>query len=188
MSNREEEFYRQKYLKYKAKYLEAKNELEGGNPVTIGACQKCDGYIYFFNGAYAKINEIITKNHNELQKMSSGCDFDKKIRKLLQENNAGDSAYIEIRSTNIVKSLTKSISADKSLENNAKLTLNDADYTIKGSFPTAKMVENGIVNDTLLNAIAVVGKFPFTCYIIKNYKCLFKGSNNIGLLKEYPAK
>jgi hypothetical protein len=31
MSNREEEeFYKQKYLKYKAKYLEAKNKLEGG--------------------------------------------------------------------------------------------------------------------------------------------------------------
>jgi hypothetical protein len=31
MNNTEEEFYRQKYLKYKAKYLEAKNKLEGGN-------------------------------------------------------------------------------------------------------------------------------------------------------------
>ena len=31
MSNHEEEeFYKQKYLKYKAKYLEAKNKLEGG--------------------------------------------------------------------------------------------------------------------------------------------------------------
>jgi hypothetical protein len=31
MNNREEEeFYKQKYLKYKAKYLEAKNKIEGG--------------------------------------------------------------------------------------------------------------------------------------------------------------
>jgi hypothetical protein len=36
MSNRqEEEFYRQKYLKYKAKYLEAKNEVEGGKPTEV---------------------------------------------------------------------------------------------------------------------------------------------------------
>jgi hypothetical protein len=42
MSNRqEEEFYRQKYLKYKAKYLEAKNEVEGGKP-TFGKCADMD--------------------------------------------------------------------------------------------------------------------------------------------------
>ena len=35
MNNREEEFYKQKYLKYKAKYLEAKNEVEGGKPTEV---------------------------------------------------------------------------------------------------------------------------------------------------------
>jgi hypothetical protein len=38
MSNREEEeeeFYRQKYLKYKAKYLEAKSLADGGQPTGI---------------------------------------------------------------------------------------------------------------------------------------------------------
>jgi hypothetical protein len=32
MNNQQNEFYRQKYLKYKAKYLEAKNQVEGGKP------------------------------------------------------------------------------------------------------------------------------------------------------------
>ena len=42
MSNREEEeFYRQKYLKYKAKYLEAKNLVEGGKPIS-GKCADMD--------------------------------------------------------------------------------------------------------------------------------------------------
>jgi hypothetical protein len=33
MNNQQNEFYRQKYLKYKAKYLEAKNQVEGGRPL-----------------------------------------------------------------------------------------------------------------------------------------------------------
>jgi hypothetical protein len=46
MSNRqEEEFYRQKYLKYKAKYLEAKNEVEGGKPK--GFVRNEDGDLVF---------------------------------------------------------------------------------------------------------------------------------------------
>jgi hypothetical protein len=35
MNNQQNEFYRQKYLKYKAKYLEAKNQVEGGRPTGI---------------------------------------------------------------------------------------------------------------------------------------------------------
>jgi hypothetical protein len=43
MSNREEEeFYKQKYLKYKAKYLEAKNEIGGGTPIKCSTLNKAE--------------------------------------------------------------------------------------------------------------------------------------------------
>ena len=41
MNNTEEEFYRQKYLKYKAKYLEAKENIKGGERGPYGfECSK----------------------------------------------------------------------------------------------------------------------------------------------------
>jgi len=47
MNNQQNEFYRQKYLKYKAKYLEAKNKVEGGKPFSFSSkpCGEVSGRI-----------------------------------------------------------------------------------------------------------------------------------------------
>jgi hypothetical protein len=100
MSNFKDEFYKQKYLKYKAKYLEAKNELEGG----LGLCQKCSFYIYFFSsdlfskdtkpGVLDFLRNKSDEMYKKLSKIRSGCDFDKELFKLC--NKKGKYGYLEI--------------------------------------------------------------------------------------------
>lgn len=111
MDNYREEFYKKKYLKYKAKYLEAKNELEGG----LGLCQKCSFYIYFFSsnlfnkdtksGVLDFLKNKSDPKYIELSEISSGCDFDKKLYDYC--DGKGVCGYLEIK-TNDHKARYKS--------------------------------------------------------------------------------
>lgn len=215
MSNREEEeFYRQKYLKYKTKYLEAKNEIEGGQPINkikinlgnLGTCSKCDGYIYFLNTKDKNLPEIFKNNNKLLTVTNSGCDFDQEIFRLF-----GNFAYIEVRSSNLGKSIIKSIFSSKKpvienendnefkkLNNATLIKIINGKYENGVSYRTSPKDgvsiinnENDDVKPELLNQINTELKTTeiqgFTHYFIKEYSCFLKGNTRISILKDYKA-
>ena len=119
---KEQEVYKQKYLKYKTKYLEAKNNLEGG--------VKCGKYIYFLDFPHKVIelgNEIMQKIIDEFVKViSPENDGDKVAEKINEicrtinfqyklvngefnydDNHAVRCAYIEISSTGVTFNMHK---------------------------------------------------------------------------------
>ena len=212
MSNREEEFYRQKYLKYKTKYLEAKNEIEGGQPGQgiNPSCIKCDRYIYFLKQPTDKnFTQIFDDDTNKksLNVINKGCDFDNEVFKLF-----GNFAYIEVRSRNLGKSAIKSISnffskktetenendiEFKKLNNATLIKFINGKYDNTGnSYRTSPKNKVSIINDAnddvkleLLNKIntelTTEGTPGFTHYFIKEYSCALKGNTRVSKLKNY---
>jgi hypothetical protein len=178
----EEEFYKQKYLKYKAKYLEArKNEIGGGT--------KCGKYVYFLIFPELLIND--KEYFENIQKML--------IDQISSENN-GDKVE------KIVNSIRKTVfdakritfkSAYIEIANKKTFSLiqmNDYgfhDKEISDTFITEGITqdENGNLISKNNNAVDLlskvyhgkpyrgdyVGAYKFNYYFVKNYSCLFYG-------------
>ena len=91
----EEEFYRLKYLKYKTKYLQVKNEVEnviGGYPINetavdrrsnseknIISASKCGMYIYLLD----------TSNYDYYKKVFKKDEFEVYLNNAIKDNNSG---------------------------------------------------------------------------------------------------
>lgn len=220
MSNREEEeFYRQKYLKYKTKYLEAKNEIEGGVQLpSLDFCQKRSFYIYFFDsslftdGTAGKLDFLKDANETKYKELSNerkGCDFD---TKLFNYTGRGMCGYIELRSKNLIKSLSKGIKnwfsqskTGNAVENNAhvNIILGKSDYEkLSPSLKTNILDDKDKIIDeklkTLLTEINTVittednfkeqPKHVFDKgwkYIIMDFPIAFSSGSFIGKLETY---
>jgi hypothetical protein len=175
MSNREEEFYRQKYLKYKAKYLEAKNEVEGGAGfcANIG-CGKCKYYIYFCKD----IDEETTFKKDIIAKQAAdGCEFDN----YLATKFDGKFGYIEKRSIKTeqapfykIKLCGKTLfgksvaSYDKGPSFKTYGIISKKEFKIKDIPESQQLLEH--VKSEGLN---------FTHYFVKSYKCLTVGNDSV---------
>jgi hypothetical protein len=174
MSNRgEEELYRQKYLKYKAKYLEAKNEVKGGFGfcANIG-CGKCKYYIYF-------CKEDVTAEQAKQIFLEAGrfdgCGFDN----YLATNYDGKFGYVEKRSITgeqapfyKIKLCGKTItgktvaSYDKGPSFKTFQILTKPDFKIKAT-PEGQSL------------LTYAKKEGFKHYFVKSYKCLTSGNDGI---------
>jgi hypothetical protein len=182
-SREEQEVYKQKYLKYKIKYLEAKNNLEGG--------MKCGKYIYFLNFPDKLINakdDAIQKIIDEFVKVISPENDDDqvmdKINKLCNTINfkyelkrdiftkskdndhAVKCAYIEISLTGITFHMHQ-------LNNYRN------DNWIRVNILTKGATENEkgelISNTELLSNVH--RHYTFNYYFVKNYSCFGIGKN-----------
>jgi hypothetical protein len=209
----EEEFYRQKYLKYKAKYLEAKNELEGGIGESVTA-SKCGKYVYFLRipklDEEMKIEdrvilnkkikeELETQLNQEIKNENKGYKVDKLVATLVNkneykytgakkgENTIASVAYIEIKDFINQADLTQIIG----MKEYKKLT--DGSFFYLGIDTKGAVDENGIIMDTKKLQEQVHKLFPFHYYFVKKYTCstgfknfMFgkKGVSNI-VLNEY---
>ena len=178
MSNREEEeFYRQKYLKYKAKYLEAKNQIEGGATFSLDFCAKSSKYIYFFDSSLFSegnnkeldfLKDERQANYKALSSERKGCDFDKKLF-TFTGGKRGMCGYIELRSKNFIKSMSKGIKnwltgskTGNTVENNAHINiiLGKSDYEkLNPSLQTNILDDkNNIIKEKLITLLTDINK------------------------------
>jgi hypothetical protein len=160
----EEEFYRQKYLKYKAKYLEAKNELEGGilGFKTVEAA-KCGKYVYFLNvpaGKEATLQQTLT---SRIGNENSGKKVDQNVYDIMVEIG-GKAGYLEIRKAGLGGAPLIELTGDKQYKKS------------KTDFDTAgKVTMSNLVDATFLTTVygteTTNGKFTFNHYFVKDYSC-----------------
>lgn len=74
MTNLKEDFYKQKYLKYKVKYIKLKNQLAGGKSCGTKEKKECDGTIgcEWDKGGYRRNPTCKIKKCEEYGKMECG--------------------------------------------------------------------------------------------------------------------
>jgi hypothetical protein len=179
----EEEFYRQKYLKYKTKYLEAKNELEGGIGESITA-SKCGKYLYFLSIPEPTVsgfpptkdisfdNVLQTELNNGIKNENIGYKVDKTVLTIANSRNNDKNlekpaavAYIEIKDFGNRADLTQITGMKQYIKLNGVSKLNLGIDT-KGAVD-----DNGRIIGGKLLQKQVYELFPFNYYFVKQFTC-----------------